>query len=219
MKLLFSVEAISSIMVECYRGVSSETGGVLVGPKLHKGIVTDVIPSTSFAERSPTTYCQNMKDVKILNRKLKEFQLKDQDFKGYFHRHPSGLCELSYGDKATCLDILQSPNYKINNFLIMCIITETRTQDFPVFSYITSLNEQKQVVVEKTSIQVLPKTCILKCAECFPPSIATITGENHESKSIDSDSQRVERQNPRRVIRNSNQRIGHNKRPRIKTRA
>jgi hypothetical protein len=217
MKLLFSLEAISIMLVESYKIQQNlETGGILIGPKKHTGIITDVIPSTSYAERATASFYQSPRDVKILNQKLKEFQANNQDFKGYFHKHPSGLFNLSFGDKVSCKEILQSPNYKINNFLIMCIVTESHVQDFPIFSYVTSLNQQKQVIVEKTKIQVLPKSCILECAECFEPQVI---GENHESHIVGHDSKGIEEQKSNSVVRNSEQGINNRQLPGVETRA
>lgn len=236
MKLLFSLEAVSSMLVECYRGNhNQETGGILVGLKEHKGVVTDAIPSSMFAERKTATYYQSAQDVEILNQKLREYQIIGQDFVGYYHRHPSGFYRLSQGDLNTCEEIFESPNYKINNFLIMCIITESHVQDFPLFSYVVSLDVQGRVGVKKVGVNVLPKTCILECAECFGSvevdsewgvssvnSIKTFEPskeDNHDGKSVKPDIQRVEKQKPRRIVRNQGQRIGHHKRPRIDTRA
>ena len=70
---LFSLEAVSSMLIECYRaGNSNETGGILVGPKKHKRIVTDIVPSSSFAERSTFTYYQSREDFEILNQELRQ---------------------------------------------------------------------------------------------------------------------------------------------------
>jgi hypothetical protein len=216
MKLLFSLEAVSSILVECYKSSRNlETGGILVGPKKHRGIITDIIPSTIYAERATATYFQSPKDVKILNHKLKVFQLKGYDFKGYFHKHPTGLFNLSHGDNASCKEILQSPNYRINNFLVMCIVTESYTQDFPIFSYIANLTKKREVVVEKTSIHVLPKFCITECAECFE---SQITGENHENHNVKQDSRKIEKQESR-TFRNSGKGLRDSKLIGIETRA
>lgn len=208
MKLLFSLEAVSSMLVECYRGNNNETGGILIGPKEHKGVVTDIIPSSSFAERRPATYYQSSKDVKILNKKLKGYQLKGYDFKGYFHRHPSGLFQLSQGDLNTCSEILRSANYRINNFLIMCIVTESRVQDFPVFSYSVSFDKNKRIINKQAEIKVLAKTCILECAECFEPSI---TGMNHENYNFEQNSRRVEGQKESRTLRSSGKKDSNSK--------
>lgn len=176
--ILFSLEAVSKILIECYKSNNNlETGGILVGPRQHKNIITDVLPSTSFAERRQVTYYQSAKDVYILNRKLKIYHKKGCDFRGYFHKHPSGMFQLSNGDNFTCIDILKNPNYKINNHLIMCIVTESPVQDFPMFLYVVSLDYNNETIIKKSSIKVLPKTCILECAECFEPSEK---GANHE---------------------------------------
>jgi len=179
---LFSLEAISSILVECYRPNNNcETGGILIGPKSHKRIVTDILPSTAFAERQPATFYQSEEDVRILNRELKEYQARGYDFKGYFHKHPSGLYQLSHGDINTCAEILQSPEYKINNNLVMCIITESHSHSFPIFSYLASMSKDKRVIVNELSVKVLPKRCIEECMDCFEeqPAIEGVNYENH----------------------------------------
>jgi len=189
---LFSLEAVSLMLSECYRtGNSNETGGILIGPKKHKGIVTDIVPSSSFAERNTTTYYQSKKDVEILNQKLKQYQKLDYDFLGYFHRHPSGMYRLSQGDIATSKDILQSPNYAINNDLLMCIVTECHGQNgLPIFTYALNLNTNHNVVVQNSAIKVMPKDCIKKYME-YISTITKIkkTGGRDESNHIRQDSE------------------------------
>jgi len=209
MKLLFSNESVGASIVECYRHQDNlETGGVLVGPKNQKGVVTDFIPSSHYAERKAATYFQSPKDVRILNRQLKKFQARGLDFKGYIHRHLFGLTNLSLGDKNTSKEILSSPNYKIDNFLIMCIIAESHTQDFPLFSYVVYLDKNKEVLIQKADICILPRICILECAECFEPQIL---GDSHENKSVEPDSVRTENLLPQRTIRNSGKGFNHRK--------
>ena len=166
-KILFSLEAVGGIMAECYsKSHGIETGGILIGPKENKSIITDFIPSTEHAQRSPHSYFQSEKDVKFLNRVLKKHQKQGLDIRGYAHKHPSGLVNLSLGDLNTCKKILESSNYKLDNLLIMCIITESKFQEFPLFTYITSLKKGK-VEVKEAKTKVLPRHCILECLECF----------------------------------------------------
>ena len=168
-KLIFSTEAIGSILTECYRlGTGKETGGIYIGNKKVKGLITDAIPSTAFAERESYTYYQSPEDVCILNKKLRVHQAKGEDFKGYFHWHPSGMKNLSQGDRDTCEKILRSPNYAINNCLIMSIITEVEGHnDIPMFSYVVSLNSLGKVVVKKIPVKIMPKSCIEEFVECM----------------------------------------------------
>ncbi|MBU4000557.1 hypothetical protein KKG29_05325 [Patescibacteria group bacterium] len=174
--ILLSVEVFASILVECHRGMGKwETGGIMIGPKQHTNIITDIIPSTSFAERRPSIYYQSEKDVQLLNQQLKQYHSNEYDFKGCFHKH-RGMKELSTGDLHTCSNILQSPRYKINNHLIMLIVTETSIP--PIFSYIVSLGHRKDVVVKEANIKLLPKACIEICAECFQPSNKEAYREN-----------------------------------------
>lgn len=169
--IIYTPEAICSVVFDgCNVHHKFETGGILVGPKAYKRIITDVIPSSVYAERGTTTYFQSEQDVKILNQQLKDFQSEGYDFKGYYHKHPSGMFNLSYGDKVTCSEILRDPNYKINNHLIMCIVTKSAIQPFPVFSYTVSLTDHLRVNVLRNEIKILPRTCALECAECFEPS-------------------------------------------------
>tara|TARA_B100000315_G_C14544659_1_gene572643 strand:- start:277 stop:924 length:648 start_codon:yes stop_codon:yes gene_type:complete len=213
-KIIFSLEAVSSILVECYRTIKNiETGGVLVGPRKFKRIVTDIIPSSIYAERQTATYYQSEKDVKILNLKLRQFQLNGYDFKGYFHKHPSGMFQLSHGDRRTCADIIQSPNYHINNFLIMCIITESHVQDFPLFSYAVSLSNTNNILVHKTDIHVLPRTCI---KESFEP---LKEGVSHESNSSKQHIKRTKKETTSNVIRVTGKRNSDSKLPKIDKRA
>ena len=121
-------------------GTSLETGGIIIGPKKHKNIITDIVPSSAYAERKASTYYQSQDDVDFLNSELKKFQAKGYDFSGYYHRHPSGMFYLSQGDLQTCESILTNPDYKINNHLIMCIITESQG-NFPVFCYTVSIGK------------------------------------------------------------------------------
>ena len=58
--ILFSNEAICSMVFDCISQDNNlETGGILIGPKQHNRIVTDIIPSTIYAERKSTTYFQS----------------------------------------------------------------------------------------------------------------------------------------------------------------
>jgi len=182
---IFSLEAVSSMLSESYRrGNSIETGGILIGLKNNKRIVTDIINSSAFAERRAATYYQSEQDVRIINQQLSQFQANGYDFNGYWHRHPSGLYQLSSGDEATCVEILQSPNYKINNRLLMCIVTES-DKDFPVFGYLVSLGRNNQVVIKETKIKVLPKRCIEECMDNFETK-----GENDEESIYSRQSDR-----------------------------
>jgi hypothetical protein len=169
MKFIFSIEAFLKIILESFRENISgvETGGILVGPRSHKNIITDVINSGEHAERRASTYYQSQTDVNFLNRKLKEFQVSGIDFKGYWHKHPRGMSQLSGGDITTCKEILTSPNYRINNFLIMSIVTETNTQKFPLFAYVTTLDNDGKVVVIPAQYSVMPKRCITEFVKCF----------------------------------------------------
>lgn len=167
-KILFSLEAVLSILIECYRrNDNSETGGILVGPKNHKRIVTDVIPSSDYAEISPVAYYRSEKDSEFLNHKLEKFHKIYYDYKGDFHKHPFGMRYFSHIDTDTCYDILKNPCYSIDNFLIMCIITNTPNEDFPLFCYTVSLDNNENIQINKASIKVLPKTCIQECMDCF----------------------------------------------------
>jgi len=216
-KIVFSLEAVGSILVESYkRNNNSETGGILIGPKEHSNIITDVIPSTAYAERRPATYYQSDKDVEILNRALKQYQLKGYDFMGYFHKHPSGMYKLSHGDIRTSVEILQSPNYKINNYLIMCIITESSTQDFPLFSYLLSLLNNKKIVVNKATVKILPKACIHEFADCIEP---LNKGVNHENINTGQGFKGTQKKPASNAIRNTRRKNTNNKLSRIEVRA
>lgn len=168
-KILYSDEAMGKILVECYkRGTGIETGLILIGPKNHKNIVTDVIESTVHAERQSFTYFQNESDVQILNKKLRAHQKKGLEYVGTVHRHPPGMIRLSQGDKKTSAGMLQSPNYKLDNHLIMSIITESNHHvGLPIFSYIVSLDDENKPVVKQASSKMLPKHCISECLECI----------------------------------------------------
>ena len=161
-KYLISVEAIGSIFNECYKDWNgSETGGVLTGLKGDSRIITDFIPSSKHAERESHSYYQSSKDVSILNYKLIEHQREGKDFVGYVHKHPPGIKNLSQGDASTCHKILSSPNYAINNKLVMGIVTQVDGNcDLPIFFYFVSLNLNDEVVIEKIKINILPKRCI-----------------------------------------------------------
>jgi len=168
-QILFSSNAIGSILVECYKsGRNLETGGILIGPKNHKNIITDVVVSSNHAIRKSNFYYQNEKDVKFLNKKLKIYQLKGYEFKGDFHAHPSGMTYPSQGDIDTGMNMLQSPSYKLNNNLIMCIVTESNEHNgIPIFSYIVSQDGKNNPVVKRVFSKILPKHCITECLECI----------------------------------------------------
>ena len=160
MKYFFSIEAIMQVLNECYSMESrSETGGIFVGPRDAANVITHAIPSSVYAERGLTTYFQTEEDVKLLNKKLRKFQVRGEDFKGYWHRHPSGYTCLSPGDLGTAKGILQDPSYKINNNLLMTVITEDRQSNLPVFSYNVIL-DHGEVSLEDVQMVILPKCCI-----------------------------------------------------------
>ena len=168
-KLIISTEAIGSILTECYRlGTGKETGGIFIGNKQVKGVITEAIPSTDFAEREEYTYYQSPEDVEQINIKLRVHQSYGRDFKGYFHWHPSGMKYLSQGDKETCKKILHSPSYAINNCLIMSIITEVKGhEDIPMFSYVVSLDSMDKVIVKEIPVKIMPKSIIEEFVECM----------------------------------------------------
>lgn len=206
---LFSLEAVSLILVECYSvGNNIETGGILIGPQSHQKIITDVIPSTAYAEREACTYYQSEEDVRILNQQLMQYQARGYEFRGYFHRHPAGLDQLSHGDRVTCAEILNDPNYKINNRLLMCIITESNSK-FPVFSYVASL-EKGSVAINQVSMRILPKTCIEECMECFEAEPIIEIGENNENHNAGQDAGRTEEPGTSDTLRSSGKGCGDN---------
>ncbi|MBI9093124.1 MAG: Mov34/MPN/PAD-1 family protein [Desulfobacterium sp.] len=199
MEIWISQEAVGTAIAMCYRNRSdNETGGVWVGPKEHKGVITDLIPSTAFAETSPVTYFQTARDVNILNNKLREFQKQGLDFKGYYHKHPSGMHSLSTGDKNTCWEILESPNYKINNYLVMSIITESRVQDFPLFTYVTSLIKGRKVSVKAVQYGILPRNVLMKFTLHLEDHNKETEHENHDSRQ---DCRPTENDDPSRPLR------------------
>lgn len=194
-----------------------ETGGILIGPKQHNRIVTDIIPSTIYAERKSTTYFQSEKDVQILNQNLAVFQNRGFDFKGYYHKHPPNFHDLSAGDKNTCREILLSKNYHINNHLIMCILTKSSVHPFPLFSYFVSLeNENTTVSIKNSEIKILPKVCLEECAQCFENSQSEVSDEDIYPKQHIG---RNENQVPSKIIRNSTRKHYHIKLTLGKTRS
>ena len=167
-KYIISLEAVTGMLVECYRaGNDLETGGILIGPKNQDSVITDSIASSIHAERQSCTYYQSEQDVEIMNEVLRKYQKQGYEFKGYYHRHPSGMYYLSSGDLTTCAGILNDESYCINNTLLMCIITETRDNKLPVFSYIVSLDANGKVVVRNVKSEILLKKCIENCMEYF----------------------------------------------------
>jgi len=214
--IIYSPEAICSIIFDCYSvRRNSETGGILVGPTNNNRIVTDIIPSSVHAERGFATYFQTEQDVEILNQQLRDFQQKGYDFKGYYHKHPSGMFTLSAGDRATCLEILKDPDYKINNYLIMCIVTKSRVQAFPVFSYAVNLLNPANITVKRTEIKILPKTCIKEFMDFIEPNIKELRNEGIYTKQY---SGKIEEYRTNDPLRSSNQKQDNYKLPERKAR-
>ena len=184
-KVIFSLEAICSILNECYRGGRAyETGGILIGPKSHSYIVTNFIPSSIHAEREFATYYQSENDAKILTKKIKPFEEKGYCYKGDLHSHPSGMVRPSVGDLACCADTLLDPDYGVNDNLITCIVTENHNEDsFPIFPYIINLNQRNEIVMQKAQIKVLPKRCIKECIIDNFEQNQIGTGGNNESNN------------------------------------
>ena len=154
-KCLFSIEAVGTILTECYRnGTSCETGGALIGPKGSRNIVTHIIPSTSHAERQYAMYRQTPDDVAMLNFQLRKLQKRGFDYVGDVHTHPAGLTILSNGDRNTCREIFNDPSYALNGQLIMCIVTEGK-ENFPIYAYRVT-PRKKGVEVERIDIEIMP---------------------------------------------------------------
>jgi proteasome lid subunit RPN8/RPN11 len=158
-KFLFSLEAIGVVLVECYRnGTATETGGVLVGPKGCKHVVTHALPSSQHADRQSAMYQQTSGDVAFLNQQLRPLQMQGYDYVGDFHRHPRGLTVLSEGDRNTCRNIFDDPDYVVDGELTMCIITEG-SDCLPIFAYNVQPTENG-VHVERFDIEIMPLHCI-----------------------------------------------------------
>lgn len=176
------MEAAFSMLSDCYRNGYMETGGILVGPMSVSRVVTDAIPSSVFAERAQATYYQSVEDVAFLNQQLREHQKRGRDFKGYYHQHPSGITRPSQGDLATCYEILTDSNYKINNKLMMIIVTDSSDcSALPIFAYNVSLDDSNIPVVTELPIKIMPKTCIMECiVDCFEEEPQQ-TGGRYES--------------------------------------
>lgn len=177
----FSQEAVGGMLSSCYRtGSRNEFGGTMVGLKNIKGTVTDIIQSTRFAATSPTSYFQTTKDVKIQNNKLNAHQQQGRDFVGYYHKHPYGMNLLSSGDANTCREILNCPNYIIDNYLIMCIITESHSHPFPLFTYVASLNQANKVIIKPVQYGILPKKALIELAQPPEAQDKEIEHEDHD---------------------------------------
>lgn len=164
---IFSIEAMSAIYNECFKARGKETGGIFVSPYTCKNVITDVIPSSAYAERQAASYYQSEQDVNFLNTELRKFQRIGYDFTGYWHWHPAGINTLSQGDKNTCFNILNEPSYKVDNKLLMSIITETKDNSLPIYSYVVSLDQHDRVTVVKANVKILPIDCIDKFIRCF----------------------------------------------------
>lgn len=159
-KFLFSIEAISVMLAECFHnGTANETGGILVGPKNNRNIVTHALPSGQHADRQYAMYQQTPEDVAGLNRQLRPLQAQGYEYSGDFHRHPRGLTVLSAGDQNTCRNIFDDPDYVVNGRLVMCIITES-PEKLPIFAYDVRATENGGVQVERFDIEIMPLRCI-----------------------------------------------------------
>lgn len=193
-RYFYSYEAILGMLSECFRfDGRSETGGILIGPDENPRIITDILVSSSYAERQALTYCQNEEDVKILNGQLKEYQDKGYDYRGDFHRH-FRMKVLSKGDLMQCAEVLLQKDYKINNQLVMNIVTDYYLNDdgLPVFSYLVSLDDNDDVTVSPVKITVFPKKylCLLGdsiCGSCLKG------GGNNESAYSGHSKERIKK--------------------------
>ena len=180
---IFSLEAVTGMLVECYRAENNlETGGILIGPKDQESIIIDSISSSIYAERQSYTYYQSEQDVEMMNEVLRKYQKQGYEFKGYYHRHPGGMYDLSPGDLSTCAGILNDESYCINNTLLMCIITETQNNKLPIFLYIASLGDDGNVIIKNISFKIFPKECIEKCikAKGGGHDEDNVSGQNNE---------------------------------------
>ena len=198
-KCLFSAESVGLIYADCFSSGNVETGGVLIRPKNQRLVVTDIITSTAFAERSQHTYYQTKDDVNAMNSQLREFQQKGYDFNGYYHLHPPGMSQMSDGDGQTAIEILKSPSYKINNFLLMCIVTAIKGQ-FPIYVYGVALKNENQLTIKKLDVQILPKRCIQEFVEGTQDE-PILKGVSCESIHSGQDSKRTEKPKKDNTVR------------------
>ncbi len=60
----------------------------------------------------------------------------------------------------------------------MCIVTETNTQNLPLFAYVTMLDNEGKVVVIPTEYSVMPKRCITEFTNYFE-----LIGDNYEDNN------------------------------------
>ena len=166
--LLYGVEALTEIIEESCKSFAKgvETGGILIGPKDSSGIITDSVSSSAHAERHPYAYSFNEADTRALNLSLRSYQSRGFDFKGVWHLHPRHFTQLSAGDLETCAGILKDEkHYKINNRLVMNIVTLTENMNgLPVFAYVVSL-ENDEVAVKDVRIKVMPRTLLEDVSE------------------------------------------------------
>lgn len=190
-KCLFSAESVGLIYADCFSSGNVETGGVLIRPKNQKLVVTDIITSTDFAERSQYTYYQSEEDVEAMNSQLRQFQQRGYDFSGYYHLHPPGMSQLSHGDMQTAIEILKSPSYKLNNFLLMSIVTAIKGQ-FPIYVYGVALKNENQLAIKKLDVHILPKKCIQEFVEGTQDE-PILEGERCENIHSGQDSKRIEK--------------------------
>lgn len=178
---LFSLEAVSTILADCYsHKPDKESGGILVGPKSFRRVITDVIPSTKYAERGYAHYFSTEMDARLINQQLRVFQRVGKDFKGDYHSHPGGLTSLSEDDEKSRLEILQSSNYKVNNLTISIIVAE-RNNQFPLYGYEISLNHHGELVINRIDIRVMPIKLIEEFLDCFEASPTPNKEKNNES--------------------------------------
>ena len=180
MDYLYTVEAVEGMLKECRnRSDGFESGGILVGLPNSK-IITDVIPS-KYADRGWGHYHSDGEDLNFLNRELKKYNSQGLIFMGDFHSHPdsSNMRTLSYGDLETCQEILTNPMYQMNNTLVMNIIIQ-RSNNLPIYTYVVSLDERGELVVNQAEIKLITKE-----AYCYMRDFLSIKDErkNHENSN------------------------------------
>lgn len=166
---LLAMMAVFTVGNDHVEETGHEHGGILIGPPQAR-IITHAILSSDAAHRSAVTYFQTEEDVAYLNEQLRRYQARGLAFKGYFHRHPSGMTQLSGGDLDTCRAILADPDYDINNELVMTILTASKSTDLPIFTYVASLDND-QVRVRPVQQAVLPHAMIHQVTRHFSRGI------------------------------------------------
>lgn len=133
MQLILTKKAYRSIVEECASFPEVETGGILIGKRLHENLVIPfALGSGPKAKRSWTRYSPDFEwQQEALDKLFGRYLV---NYVGSFHRHPGSFCRPSSIDRKTAREIISSPDWNVPEAIFPIIIIKGgRIKLFPYY--------------------------------------------------------------------------------------